>query len=192
VLLLSAGTYLVAQNMRLRHEVSASQAARVDLERVEQQLQSELNQQRAAAGELGKQLAGVRQSLAQLEGRALPDQRDGKGLIASFLLMPALRGSGDVSMVVLPRGTSDVRLQLQLESDDYRTYRATLKEPASDRALWRSGRLSPGVVAGNRLVSVTMPATLFKPRNYGIELAGVRTAGADDFVASYPFKVQLE
>jgi hypothetical protein len=37
-----------------------------------------------------------------------------------------------------------------------------------------------------------MPAALFKPRNYSIELTGIRTPGPDDFVAGYPFKVLLE
>jgi hypothetical protein len=192
LLVLATGTYLVAENIRLRHEVSVSRAARTDFERDEQQLKSDLNRQQAATAQLEKELAGVRQSLARLEAPASPNQRDGKALIASFLLMPALRGSSDISMVVLPRGTTDVRLQLQLESDDYRRYRVTVKEPASDRVLWRSAQLSPEAVGGNKLVSVTMPATRFKPRHYSLELAGVRTSGADDFVASYAFKVLLE
>lgn len=192
LLVLATGAYLVAQNTRLRHEVSVLRAARTDLEQHEQLLENQFNQQRAATAQLEKELAGVRQSLARLEAPASPDQRDGKALIASFLLMPALRGSSDVSMVVLPPGTTDVRLQLQLESNDYRSYRVTLKEPASARVLWRSAQLRPGIVGGNKLVSVTMPAALFKPRNYSIELAGVRTPGPDDFIASYAFKVLLE
>lgn len=192
LLVLAAGGYLLADNLRLRHLMTESRATRAALEAREQQLQADLNQQRAADADMAKELARLQQSLTRLEARAPGDQQGRTPVIASFLLLPALRGPGDVSTASLPSETSDVRLQLKLESDDYPRYSVALKDPATNRILWRSAQLKPKAVGESKLVSITVPATLLKPQHYSLELTGVRTQSGVDFVASYAFKVMRE
>ena len=188
VLVLAAGS-LLAENLRLRHQVTTARAARAALEERERQLQRQLDEQRASNGGTARELARVRESLAQIQDRMAAEQQPGTTFMPSFVLLPATRGAGAMPTIVLPPGTRDVRLQLTLESDDFPTYRAALQNPATDQRLWRSGPLTPRAAGDLKSVSLTIAASLLRREIYSIELEGTSAHGADAFVSSYAFRV---
>ena len=76
-----------------------------------------------------------------------------------------------------------------LESDDYRSYQVALKESETDRTLWQSLRVSSSASGANRVVPITIDATLFKPGEYTLDLSGYRGAGRGEVITSYTFRM---
>src|SRR5204862_3864644 len=89
---------------------------------------------RTSSAEAEKELARLR---AQTTESPSTSGRPAANAVLSFLLLPPRRGPGDLQTITIPRGTADVRLQAQLESDDFPAYSAALTDPASGRTLWR-------------------------------------------------------
>ena len=81
---------------------------------------------------------------------------------------------------------------MDLESDDFPSYRAELKDPATAQIVWRGVDLRASSRAGARSLSITIDAGLLKPRTYAVDVAGVPARGAPDLVGSYPFKVVVK
>jgi hypothetical protein len=199
LLVLAAGGYVVVEERRLRGEVTDSRAARAELEERGRQLQRQLDEQRSASAATAKELARVRESLAELEGRvAQQGARTGAARtgaartgILSFTLLAATRGAGEITTIALSPGTATVRLQLDLESDDFPAYRAALRDPATDEIVWRGTNLHAISRGDVKSLSITIAAKLLKPQTYTVDLTGVPDRGAAELVSSYTFRVVI-
>ena len=104
------------------------------------------------------------------------------------MLLPATRGASDVQTLVVPADADSVRLRLELESSDFRSYRATVHDEA-DRVVWRSGPIPATRRGGNASTSVTISASLLRPGSFALELTGVSSVGGGEVVANYAFTV---
>jgi hypothetical protein len=127
-----------------------------------------------------------------LEGTQVPaasKERPAAPPLAAFVLAPPRRGAGQVTEFVFPRGIDRVAFELQLEDREFPSYQATLRDPASGGAVWRSADLTPHASGDRFVVSIEVPANLFGPRTYHIELASAGPRAEP--VANYPFKVTL-
>ncbi len=192
LLLLLASSYFLFENARLKNQMAQTQAERAALQQHEQELQRQLDDARTADAETAKELADVRERLAQLEAQQPNQQNEntaangGDMRIASFTLAPPLRG-GPVAQITLPVETDLLALRLQLEANDFSIYQAALKNPASGQIIWRSGRLKANPASNS--VTVRLRAGLLKPQNYTLELSGVQSNGAAEIISSYTFKV---
>jgi hypothetical protein len=192
--MLAVASLAVVDNVRLHHQVNQAQSERVTLGQRERELRAKLEQQHAANAEVVKELGQVQESLAQLE-KKLPARSGGPFpvSIASFVLSPQMRGAGQMARMNVPRGTTRCSIRLELEGDDFPQYRAALKDSATGQILWRSGPLKAASVGQNRTVSLSIPANLFRQRNYALELSGTPSSGgAAEFVSSYVFSVGSE
>ena len=109
--------------------------------------------------------------------------------VIAMVLMPATRGPGESPTLTLPGSATKVEIRLVLESDDFRGYEVILKDPKTDRALWRSGRLQSSPTGADRIVPVTIDASLLKPERYTLDLIGYRGAGSGEVITSYTFRV---
>jgi hypothetical protein len=107
----------------------------------------------------------------------------------ALVLLPQTRGAGSIASLRLPLGSDWARFQLELDSDDVVRYRASLRNPATNQVVWRSGTLQSKARGQTRAVSVSVPASLLQPQNYTLELAGV-AGGATEFIGSYAFRVE--
>jgi hypothetical protein len=184
---------LVVDNVRLHNQMKQERADRAGLQQREQALQATLNEQHAANSETAKKLDQVREALSLLEKHPA-DNRVGAGMpsrfsIASFILSPQMRGSAQVAVLSLSRGTSQINFRLELESDDFPQYRVALKDPATGQILWRSGNLKAESEGQSSTVSIILPANLLKRQNYILELTGGRGMGDGEFLTSYAFRV---
>ena len=190
LLILAAG-YLVIDGVRLRRDITDARAAQAALADRERQLQAQLNEQRAATADAAKELLRVRDALAELEGRSTATRPDRAGVLA-FVLSPATRGAATVTTIAIPPGTGEVALRLPLEAGDFPRYRATLKDAATERVVWRSMSLRPTPATERPTVVITLSARVLEPRLYTLELSGVPARGDEELVGSYPFRVVLQ
>ncbi len=82
--------------------------------------------------------------------------------VIAMVLVPPTRAPRESPTLRLPGGAAKVQISLVLESDDYRSYQVVLKQSETDRTLWQSARLSSSASGGDRILSVTIDATLLK------------------------------
>ena len=174
-MLLVAG-YLFMANHRLEQQLKA---ARND-QRM-QQLQSQLAQEQAAHATARDELERLKKSQSNLEQLKT----------ASLVLPPPMRGAGRLTSLSLRPGTDLVVLFLTLESQEFPSYQATLKETATNQVVWRSSELQPQSLGEKKVVPVSLPSALLKAQNYVVELAG-GPAGHSEVVGDYVFRAVLK
>ena len=191
VALLSTIGYLLLDNRRVRHEVGDAGTARAALEARAQALQQQLNDQRTTNADTAKELARVRESLAQVEARTAAGQPLRHSFVAAFVFPAPRRGANDVATIAVPRGAGAVALQLEIESDNFPAYRVAVKAVTSNQTVWRGTNLHTESRAGIMFVSITVPADLLTLQTYTVELAGVPKGGPAEPIADYPFRVEL-
>jgi hypothetical protein len=118
---------------------------------------------------------------------AAPAQADEP--VIAMVLMPPTRGPSESPTLTLRGRAAKVEMRLVLESDDFQGYEVILKDSKTDRPLWRSGRLQSSSTGSDRIVPVTIDATVLKPEGYSLELSGYRGAGGAEVITSYTFRV---
>ena len=192
-LLLFSG-WFVFDNAGLRRQASEAQARRDDLLQHEQQLQRELDGQRAGNVATEQELASLRAERERLEQELKKAQQGSAGStpgeqsVVSLVLAPPLRGAGQIRTVSILPETKLVAVALQLEAADYRAYRVALIDPYTRRNLWHSGDLKALPKGERHSVAVSFPATLLKSQNYILRVSGVQAADESEIISDYPFK----
>lgn len=181
VMLLASG-YLFVENQRLRKQGTGAREQQAALDQRVQELERELSDERSANTGMLKELERLRKSLAA--PHALK--------IVAALLLPQTRGVGQISTISIPQGTDRVALRLELESDDNHTYRVALKDPGTNRIIWRSRELQAKSEGGTRTVSISLPASMLKQQTYSLELVGTSQNSAPEFITSYFFRMVVE
>lgn len=177
-LFLAAAGYLLVEDLRLRHQVTEARAARAALEERAQQLQRQLDQQRAAAAE------------TPAAPPAVPSQPRSPTLV-SLVLVPTTRGAGDVPTLIIPAGTDTVSLRLELEADAFPRYRAAITDPSTDRIVFKEERLRAAPADGAKSLTLRFPAALLKPQVYTVDVSGIPARGAAELVGSYSFRAVI-
>jgi hypothetical protein len=179
-MLLAAG-YLLIENTRLRKQTLEAQGRHAAFDQPEQELQRQLNDQRAANAEMAKELDRLRESQPNLD----------QVKTLSALLLPPTRGAGRLPTLSVPQGTNLVVLLLMLEADDFPEYRVSLKDPAANQIVWHSAKLKADSNGAEKTVSVSFPAYMLRQQNYVLELSGVPADGRAEFISGYPVRVVI-
>jgi hypothetical protein len=172
LILIVAVGFLTSRNKRLRNEVAQTKKETTELA-------AKLNDEQAAANG-GSQKNGTPDNLTH--------GLDNVATVTMFLPSPT-RGASTVPTVSVPAETGLVVLSLGLGSNDEKSYRAQLMDPATQRVLWHSGVLRPG--NDGTYVSVTVPANLLRSKMYLLQLTHDATSGASELLASYPFRAEV-
>ena len=110
--------------------------------------------------------------------------------VASFILAPPVRSS-QIPSLSIPKETVDVAIQLQLESDDYASYRVALVDQAG-RNLWRSGALKTKNKGGGKTLTIRIPAKILQSQVYSLAVSGTGADGASEIISNYPFRSVLK
>lgn len=109
-------------------------------------------------------------------------------VVATFTLQPGMvRGESGSSPLALSNGATEVRLQLMLESEDYKQYRATLST-AEGRKIW-GHVVTKGASNKSANLTLSLPADLLKSGDYVLDLSGANADGKWESVADYSFRV---
>jgi hypothetical protein len=111
-----------------------------------------------------------------------------RAVFATITLTPgALRDGAAIGNLVMPPGATQVRLRLELEGDDYQSYRAAISTPEG-RRVWNG--VARKDRAGNaQSVTLTLPAAALKRGDYIVELSGADAGGRSEPAAQYSFRV---
>ena len=120
---------------------------------------------------------------ATAERRAAPADR-----IVAMVLLPPTRSVAPAPTLALPSGADRVRFELQLESNDFPSYRVGVKNPATNQILWRSEWIAP-ISPAEGAVAVLVPANLLQPLHYSLDLAGRDRAGREEVIGSYIVRI---
>ena len=214
--LMILGGWLWSENSRLRFQMNESQARRdtllrreTELQQREKELQDEIANQRTANSETEKELAAVSQEREKLEQELKKQQTQEKERtaeqprvpkqqppvlpnrvsIASFILTPQLRGNDQLQNISIPAKTDSIAMQLELESDDYVSYRVALHNQSTGQILWRSGKLKTKTRGANKVLNISFSAGLLKSQIYSLQVSGITKDGAAEIISDYSFKV---
>jgi hypothetical protein len=179
-MLLVACGFLLLQDVRLRRGLSDAQREGAVLGSRAQELARQLDEQRAANSGTMTELDRIRAQPAAPIRPTAP---------VALVLLPQARDVGPVPAIALESGSGIVAFDLTLEAVDFPRYEVVLKDPATSRAVWRSGVLTPRSTRP-ATIAVTVPASVLKPQHYSFDLSGRNAGGAVDIVGSYAFQIR--
>lgn len=111
--------------------------------------------------------------------------------VASFVLLPSLRGGGKLENLTIAKNATDVKITLKLETDDFAVYRVALTDETGAVNLWQSGKVKSFGKGENKTLSVRFPAKLLKSKIYTLVVSGLNTNGEDEIIGNYPFRSVL-
>ncbi len=192
LVLVVAGVWLALENRRLRDRIYRAEATGAELQQRQQELQKELVAQRPADLKSQQEFPHTdAQSAKQAEVPEHPVQSLSPShpnpAIASFVLAPQLRGAQQIAVIPIPPKTEYVGVRLNLEPNDYRSYRVALVDQASKETLWRSRLLTAKKTGEMKMLNIVFSAALLKPHDYILRVSGL--GGTFDIVGDYPFRV---
>lgn len=122
--------------------------------------------------------------------QTLADARAALPLAAiALVLRPQTRGVGPTPIVSIAPGSRTVPVDLQFEVAGAASYEVALKDPATNRTIWRSATTPPQAERPVPVVSVGVPAALLKPQHYALDLFALHPGAAREFVGTYAFEV---
>lgn len=195
-LVLLAGGAVVFNEARLRNGLHEAQIARDALDRRAHELEQQLNDQQAVNAQTVKELEGVRASLAALTQRSSTAGSSGEAASVSpapamvaLVLPPQTRGGGPIATMAVPRGADGVAFELQFEANEFSQYEVALQDPATDRVVWRSGKIAARSAGDLAAVSIIVPAGGLKSQQYSLELTGYGAIGGAQVVSGYPLRI---
>ncbi len=108
-----------------------------------------------------------------------------KPVIATIALFAGtVRSEGKMRELNLTKDTKGANFQLNLESQDYRTYRAEIVD-ADGAVIYRSGKIS----ARNSKLNTYFPTAKLKKGDYFVKLYGFNSTGEEESAADFQFRV---
>jgi hypothetical protein len=191
-LLVTCGA-LTYQNARLR--VAMDDAARqvATSTQRESTMTRQLEEARAAAAQSTRVPASTNSTVS--EKWPAPIGR-GSDLVSSrapvaIVLLPQTRSLVPLPTVAVARGADRVAFELRVEMNDFDRYEVALKDPVTNRTLWRSGKLTASAHDGAVAVRVSLPARLLDKQRYVFELSGVADGEQPEVSGNYVFQVAV-
>src|SRR5262245_27715482 len=104
------------------------------------------------------------------------------------VLFQQTRSIGQAPKIEVAASAESVLFELRLESNEYPQYQAVLKDPDTDRIVWRSAVVRARA-ASPAFVSLVVPADRLEPRHYSFELAGIDRAGHQTTTGTYALQI---
>lgn len=119
----------------------------------------------------------------------------GAGQVYAVALVPGVvtrSGDGEkTKQISIPAGIDTVRLQLELDQDEYPTYSAQV-DNSEVGAIYSRRELKAESADKLRIVNLDVPAKLITVGDFQIKLRGVQANGSEEFLASYYLKVRSQ
>lgn len=171
VVLFVGVSWMMVANRRLHREIDSMRAQQAEFRRQEKQLRLQI-----AKLDAQMQQSGADQQVA-------PE-------IISLVLTPGLnRGDAAAKKLVIPSPAPLVRIDLYIEQDDYRSYRASVQN-AEGRRIWETKDLkSHAGPQGGKTVTLEISSSIFQSGDYLIKLDGKQANGPFEEVEDYRFQV---
>jgi hypothetical protein len=178
--------------IRLRRETQQIADQRAALEQQKSELEKSVAEQRLAAEQATTELKNKQQKLEadqrRLDERIQAQTQKPNGSsanIATLFLTPSVRSSDTGKELSPPPGTSKIKLQLAVNSIDYRGFVVEVKN-SQDKVIFRPKIPAP---RSGRVVSVTIPSHVLPPGSYGLQLSGISSDSTAELVGNYSFRI---
>jgi hypothetical protein len=179
--LLLAG-FGLSEYRRLRTDLTVAQSMSVGLSNRARELERQLNDERLAGAGTARELENVRaRGSAQGSTAPLP--------AIALVLLPQTRSAGPIATIAVPDGANLVALELRLESNDFARYQAALKDPGTNRIVWRRDSITARPGGAMPTVAFSIPASVLRSQHYSLELNGTNAGGEAEVAGSYVFEV---
>jgi hypothetical protein len=198
------GVWMFVGNQRLERRLAELTSEQTALAEQAAAIQGKLSEERARGEETSAALQSERNLRSVLEQeletlRSAP--RGGSTVtgalsaIASIWLSPSMlgatRGGGEMGRVFLPANAALVRLLLDVGSDEYESYRASLHDVEGDE-VWSQAKLEAEALDGSVAVALTLPTSVLSQADYYIRLSGTTAAGDLELLGTYRFRALRE
>jgi hypothetical protein len=158
---------------------------RRDLNMARQQVTAATERANAVSAELDQQRKAVAAAT-----RAVADARAARPPSAiALVLRPQTRGVGPTPIISVAPGSRSVPVELEFEAPGSAAYDVALKDPATNRIIWRSAPVPPTRDRLAPVISIGLPAALLKAQHYALDLFALHADAAPDFVGTYAFEV---
>lgn len=115
-----------------------------------------------------------------------------KVIVAWFFLAPPVRGDSQVKSLSIPNQTTEINLNLKLETDDFPPYLAALTDESGNIKLWRGGKVKAITKGENKFLSIRFPTKLLKSKIYSLVVSGVNSDGEAEIINNYSFRAVLK
>ena len=190
LIIVIGGPGLLAGWIRLRRESRQLAEQQAALERQKSELHKSAAEQRLATEQLTVELREKQQKL-EADQRRIDELRQqiqepvaSSATVANLFLLPAMRGSPEKELKP-PAGTSKIRLQLAVDSIDYRRYLVEVRN-SQDKVIFQP-RVRPP--RSGKLVTIIIPSQMLPAGAYSVQLSGTSPDGASELVGNYSFRI---
>ena len=191
IFVLVGGASVIVGWMKLRDEANRLARERAVVEQQRQELEKRLAEQRskeqfAADQKKREQPEAPDKTLADAKLPRRPNDQPSPPNFnfAYALLLPGTRGGGANDLPVSP-STSEIRLELSMESMDYPRYRVVITSATGKKITQQDVERSPS----SSTLSIRVPAKRFRQGDYQIRVSRRTSSGAFDPVENYVFRV---
>jgi len=108
----------------------------------------------------------------------------------ALVLLPQTRSVGPVPVVAVHDGAKMLPLALRIDSPPRSQFDASLRDPATNRAIWR-GPAAPAaeVSDASPIITIEIPAALLKSQHYVVDVFAPDPGRGSHFAGSYAFEV---
>jgi hypothetical protein len=100
----------------------------------------------------------------------------------------AVRDAGEMKRIAIPASADGAQLRLELASDAYQSYRATLQTDEG-REIFTGDNLKAEATGGGKVVVLSFPSRLLTNGDYQVKLRGITTGGTPEDIGNYYFRV---
>ncbi len=189
LLLTMGGGWLLLRTRRLRDELAQTQAAHAAQEQRDRELQQQLANERARINDLNDEPNRARVESKKSQPQ-IPETDATLAFVTLLLTAGGVRGAdtGSAPELVIPAGTEQVRIQLNLKEGGYSNYRIVLRAIGGETIFSRQG-IKPKATRSGSAFNVIVPARRFAAGDYILTLRGVRPDGEVDDVSKSIFHV---
>ena len=199
-LLALGGLWLGYKLVHLQNEVTQMRAQSSAPQSSEQELRQQLAASRASHAQLEQALQNSQTQAAQLEkllaqAQPAPSRSNipSATSIAAFVLTPgalsrAVGAASAINQVALPAGARVAKLQLELEKDQYPSYRAVLHTQGGTMVKsWDAA--PPRQTPDGKQLQLQVPTTLLPAGTYYFRLEGITAEGRAETADQFHFHV---
>jgi hypothetical protein len=190
VLFLTLGSvWLVFKARRTGEELAQTQAQQAAQEQRERQLQQQLVKERTRNQELTAELEQARAAMAQIG--PTPPETSAPAFVSLLLFASGIREAetGSAPTLTVPRGTQQVRLQLNLKDNSYPRYQVELRA-IGGKEIYSRRNLTPQTTKTGASFVFSLPAAKFSSGDYLLTLKGVARDGEVEDVSKSLFRLE--
>jgi hypothetical protein len=192
LLVLAAGAFwFLIEDRRLHQELAKTEAERAMQAQREHELKDQVESEQQRSQQLSAELDRLRAGQQTIQPSPTPTINSAPSFVSLALTIGSVRGvdTGPHVTLVIPEGTRQVRIQLNLKDNDYQSYQAML-QPAGAKEIFSRHGLQARTNKSGASLALIIHANKFATGDYILTLKGVTQNGEVEDVSKSLFRVE--